>query len=657
LGTAQPDFNSRERYYVAAAVALAAFAIYAKTVCGDVFWQDSGLFNRSVGLLGSGVPPGFPSWHLACYLFTMLPGITPLVGMNLFSAVAGAATSFLIVLLVYEIVGGGFGTAVGAAVAGVAYSVAPTVWLQSTTCEVYTMNMALTAATMLALFAWRRRWDARWVYVAAFAYGIACANHPQQAVMLIPYAAFVLWYRRRAGLTLRHVPLGAAFWLLAMSIYLYLPVRSAAGVVQNWGNPSTLYGLYFHLTAKEFQSQMFSAPWPVVAWRIKTAAWLYLDQFAWLGIGAGAVGAAWLAWRRRLDFVYFILIAFCTLILTVNYPSFGFRAWFFPFYMLTAVCVGAAVVWFGRVLARWRRVAAYAFLLLAGLVALLPVPARFYQADRTYYPYVRDYSGNYMRAIGYADYFFLGEENSAPTTGIEALTTLEYARPDIFYVDLTGNANYFDVFDFGGRDLSRAPAEMITDYFYRIMLEVTADPRRDSYFLYPYEFYERLGYSFALDGVTFRLLREGSPGPRPEVMERYVLRGVDPPPTYLGHWGLTSVAGFLYDLSRLYAPVDRRRSDEMFALAARIGRRSHNVQHNLATVFYLKDDYAGAIPYFERAVVLDPTAPFTRYLLAECYHKVGREEDARRELEAALRYRPGYVPATFTLENGVFLTW
>jgi tetratricopeptide (TPR) repeat protein len=657
LGTADSDIKSGDRYYVAAAVALASFAIFAKTVCGDIFWQDSGLFNRSVGLLGSGVPPGFPSWHLACYLFTMLPGITPLVGMNLFSAVAGAATSFLIVLLVYEIVGDGFGTAVGAAVAGIAYSAAPTVWLQSTTCEVYTMNMALTAATMLALFAWRKRADVRWFYVAAFIYGIACANHPQQAVMLIPYAAFVLWYRRKAGLAWGHVPLAAAAWLLAMSIYLYLPVRSATGVVQNWGNPSTLYGLYFHLTCKEFQHQMFSSPWPVVAWRIKTAAWLYQDQFTWLGIIAAAFGAVWMAWRRRLDFVYFVLISFFTLILTVNYPSFGFRAWFFPFYMLTAVCAGAALIWLGRALARWRRAAAYAFLSLAGVAALLPVPARFYRADRTYYPYVRDYSANYVRAVGYGDFMFLGEENSAPTTGIEAFTTLEYARPDIFFVDITGNANYFDVFDFGGEDLSHAPPEIISNYYYNIMAEVTADPRHDYYFLYPYEFFEAWGYAHARDGVTFRLLRDGSMAPRPEVIERYLFRGVDPPPTYLGHWGQGTVGGFAYDLSRLYAPVDRQRADEFFALAARIGRRSHSVQHNLATVFYLKGDYAGAIPYFERAVVLDPTAPFTRYLLAECYHEEGRREDARRELREVLRYRPDYPPASRTLESGRFLRW
>ena len=43
--------------------------------------------------------------------------------------------------------------------------------------------------------------------------------------------------------------------------------------------------------------------------------------------------------------------------------------------------------------------------------------------------------------------------------------------------------------------------------------------------------------------------------------------------------------------------------------------------------------------------------------MAECYHEEGREEDVRRELEAVLRYRPDYVPASFTLENGSFLRW
>ncbi|MGD8718226.1 MAG: DUF2723 domain-containing protein [Candidatus Zixiibacteriota bacterium] len=648
---------NRERLYVAAAAALAAFVIYAKTLCGDIYWQDSGLFNRSVGLLGSGVPPGFPSWHLACYLFSMAPGMNAIVGMNLFSAVAGAATAFFIVLLVYELVKPGPAAAVGAAAAALVYSVGPTVWLQSTTCEVYTMNMALTAATMFALYVWRRRADGRWLYLAAFIYGVACANHPQQAVMLIPYGVFVLASRRQAGLRLGHVAPTLGLWFLAMSIYLYLPIRSATGVAENWGEPSTLYGLYFHLTCKEFQSQMFSSPWPVVAWRTKTAAWLYFDQFWWIGMGAALVGAVRLAWRRRGEFVYFALIAFCTLILTVNYPSFGFRAWYFPFYMLTAICIGVAVCWVGRALAGWKKPAAYVFWVLAGLVALFPVASRFYQADRNYYPYVRDFSGNYMRAVGYRDFFFLGEENSSPTTGLQAMTTLEYARPDIFYVDITGNENYFNVFDFSGKDLTHAPEEEIVEAYYRVMAEVVTDPSHDYYFLSPLVFYQRWGYDFAHDGATYRLVPPGESRVGVPVMDRYVLRGLDPPSTYLDHWGCSTMGNFIHRLSELYEGYDDDRAREMFDLAERIGRRSHSTQHNLATTYYLAGDYVGALPYLERAAVLDPTARMTRYLLADCYHRLGREDEAREQLRETLRYNPDDEVASYTLETGVYLKW
>ena len=81
------------------------------------------------------------------------------------------------------------------------------------------------------------------------------------------------------------------------------------------------------------------------------------------------------------------------------------------------------------------------------------------------------------------------------------------------------------------------------------------------------------------------------------------------------------------------------------------------MQHNLGTVFYLERDYAGAVPYLERSVALEPTDSFTRYLLADCYHELGRKDDARREVETSLRYKPGFKAALFTLETGNFVKW
>ena len=647
---------SRERFIVAAAMALAAFALYAKTLCGDVFWQDSGLYNRSVFLLGSGVPPGFPSYHLFCYLFTMVPALGAVAGMNLASAVAGAATAFFVVLLVYELVPAGAARAAAAAVAALAYAAAPTIWLQSTTCEVYTLNMALAAATMLALFAWRRRADVRLLYLAAFIYGLACANHPQQAVLLLPYAAFLAWHGRRAGLRAGHLLGATALWLAAMSTYLYLPIRSAAGVAMNWGNPRTLYGLYYHLTCKEFQRQMFSSPWPVVWWRVRSAAWLYVDQFTWAGLAAAALGAAWLAWRRRADFFYFALVAAATLFLTVNYPSFGFRAWFFPFYMLTAICAGLAVGWLAASLGRRRRAAAVALAAVAVVAAALPVLSRFYRADRTDYPYGRDYAANYLRPLGYRAMFFMGEENSSATGGIEALNTVEYFRPDVFLVDLTGNKNYFDIFDFGGRDLKHVPDEVISRYYLEVLEGVVARPDREYYFLYPYDYVRAWGYGFAPEGLVVRLV---TPEYRPRADEwpRNICRGVSPAAAYRDYWAQDAVGDYFFKMGEAYRFRDAAFAARAYRLADRIGGGSTTIQHNLGTVYFTAKDYSRAAPYFERTLALEPTLSMSRFLLAACYRELGRGAAARRELRETLRYEPTFEPARLALETGVYAVW
>jgi len=648
---------TKERYALAVAAAAAALILYVKTLCGDIFWQDSGLYNRSVALFGIGVPPGFPSYHLFCYLFTTIPGLDAIVGMNAFSAVAGAATAFFIVLLFYEIAPPGLAAAAGAAVAALAYVAAPTIWLQATTCEVYTLNMTLTAATVWALFVWCRLADRRWLYAAAFFYGLACTNHPQQAVLLVPYAAFVLYYGRRGLARRRDGAFLVAFWLLAMSTYLYLPVRSATGVPMDWGKTRTLYGLYFHLTCKEFQRQMFAAPWAVVSWRLSNAAWLYVAQFGWPLIAAAAVGGGWLAWRRRADFVFFFLLSFFTLILTVNYPSYGFRAWYFTFYMLSALCTGFAVAWLAGGITRRSRAAGAALATVAVAAVVALVPARFFRADRNYYPYSRDYSANHLRAVSYRAMFFLGEDNSSGTGGIYAVNTVELKRPDIFFVDTTGNANYFDVFAFGGEDLSHAPAAVVIQRYYDIVRGLLATGGREFYFLYPYSYLRYWGYTPAADGVVFRAI---PPGGRPvsDMWRRTACRGVWPPTTYLDYWGVETVSDHLYKRGDWYlARRDEREAWRWFWLAGCIGRRSASAQHNLGSIFFLRGEWARAAPYYRRALALDPTISVTRYMLAICLDRAGRRDLARQELRRLLEYEPTYEPARVALRTGQFIIW
>lgn len=646
----------RERALVAAAAVLATLALYVKTLCPDIFWQDSGLYTRSVSLLGSGVPPGFPGYHLAAYLFTMFPGLDPVAGLNFFSAVGGAVSALFIVYLFYEVADGGTWRAPGAAVAALLYGAAPTIWIQATTCEVYTLNLALTAATMWALFVWRRGSGPAYLYLASFLYGLACTNHPQQAVMLLPYGAFLVMNGRRAGLKWGHVAPAAALWFLAMSIYLYLPVRSAAGIACDWGKPRTLHGLCFHITAKEFQGQMFSAPGAVVVLRLKQAGSLLIDQYSWVGLAAGVAGLLLWVRKRWKDFLYFVLMTVATLALTVNYNSFGFRAWYFIFYMLIALAIGYLAAWGAARLAERKRILGWVAVAVALAAICLPIAARFYRADRTYYPYSRDFSANQMRALSYQAYFFLGEENSSGTGGVETLITVAYARPDVTYIDTTGNANFNDFFDYGGRDLSRAPASVVVEAYYGILGELLSNPQYDYYFLTNYSYLRSMGYLAVPTGLLWRIYRPEDPNPIPEVWPRHVVRGL-PPRVYLDYWGADMAATYYVlwsDYLRLQDPVEAER---LMLIAADVGARAPAVQHNVAGYYYLRGDFPRALTYFRRSLELDATVPMTRYLLASCYSKLGREEEARRELRTLLRYTPDYPPAELTLSSGKYVTW
>lgn len=633
-------------------MAALALVVYLKTLCRDIFWQDSGLYNRSVAILGIGVPPGFPVYHLLCYLFTMLPGVSAIVGMNAFSAFAGAATVFFIILLFDEFTPRSAIASAGAVVAALSYAVAPTIWLQATTCEVYTLNTALTAATIWALCLWRRERDGRWLNAAAFLYGLACTNHPQQAVLLIPYASFVVYYGRRYRIGLRQLIQVVIFWLVAMSIYLYEPIRSAAGVPMDWGKTRTLYGLYFHLTCKEFQRQMFSAPWPLVALRLKDAFWLYHAQFGFVLTGAGALGGLWLFVRRRADFFLFALLSVSTLALTVNYPSYGFRAWYFTFYMLSAICTGIAVAWLGGWLARRSRAVAVAAAVVALCYVAFFIPVRFYPADRNYYPFSRDFSSNHLRVLSYRAMLFMGEEGSSGTGGIYALNTCEGKRPDVFYVDMTGNANYFDIFAFGGEDLSHAPGKVVVQRFYRILSGVLAAGGREFYFLYPYEYLVYWGYTVAADGVLYRVI---PPGGRPvtDLWHRTACRGVWPPTTYLDYWAVETVSDHLYKRGDwYYRRGNLAEARKWFRLVAFVGDRSATAQHNLGVNYFIKKDWAAAAAYFRKALKIDPTLSMTRYMLAVCYENMGRRAAARAQLREVLKYDPNYEVAREALRVG-----
>ena len=77
----------------AIAVAIAAFLVYAATLCPTIYAGDSGELAVAATTLGIAHPPGYPLWTLLGRIAVLfLPG-TPAFSLNLFSAICGAAAA------------------------------------------------------------------------------------------------------------------------------------------------------------------------------------------------------------------------------------------------------------------------------------------------------------------------------------------------------------------------------------------------------------------------------------------------------------------------------------------------------------------------------------------------------------------------------------
>src|SRR5262249_50899493 len=125
-------------------------------------------------------------------------------------------------------------------------------WEQAARAEVYALQAALLCAALAWAVEWAERRDARALYAATFATGLALANHHFVAVcFFVPVGAVVL--ARRPGLAA--VGRLAALGILGLGAYLYLPLRAARDVL-GWGDANRLAPFLWTVTAKAFQKSI-----------------------------------------------------------------------------------------------------------------------------------------------------------------------------------------------------------------------------------------------------------------------------------------------------------------------------------------------------------------------------------------------------------------
>ncbi|HEX5726701.1 MAG TPA: DUF2723 domain-containing protein [Longimicrobiaceae bacterium] len=254
----RPAVHERPPYLPALAAAVAVFALYAFTLAPTTAFWDTSEYIATAHILGIPHPPGNPLFVLLARAWELLLsplGLPTAVRINTFSAFMSAGTAFFWYLAIHRILGFSTGSEVvrrvGAGVSVLVSATAFTVWNQSNVNEkVYTVSMFTIAALTWLAFLWRdhveehrgvrggRFHDDNVLVLGIFILALSVGNHLMAFLAAPALLVFILLVRPRSLANWRLYAFGALFALGALTVNLYLPIRSGLHPIINEAAPS-----------------------------------------------------------------------------------------------------------------------------------------------------------------------------------------------------------------------------------------------------------------------------------------------------------------------------------------------------------------------------------------------------------------------------------
>ncbi len=331
--------NMKDRwrqYVIPGAVGALLFVVYLSTICPTVYLGDSGELTAAAFSLGIPHNSGYPLYTLLGKLFCLIPLGHIAFRVNLMSTVFAVLT----VWLVYSFILKTTSSRVSALVGSLSLAFAPILWSQTVSAEVYTLHAFFVALLVRLLQWWDENRELSMLALFVFVTGISFGNH-MQTVMLAPAALFiVLSADYKVLLNLRNFLVLSVVFLLALSVYLYLPIRTEAGAAIHWGDPNTLDRFIAHVTASAHREGYVLTKSPLeYLLRTKEALLFVFNQF-----GALLLLALW-GWLKipRMRWQIFLLgVITFDLVYTIflNIISFEITAFTLPTCIVLAILIG-----------------------------------------------------------------------------------------------------------------------------------------------------------------------------------------------------------------------------------------------------------------------------------------------------------------------------
>jgi Protein of unknown function (DUF2723) len=203
-----------------AAAFLLPFALYSYSLAPDVAYWDTAEMQTVPYIFGIAHPTGFPVFVFLGWLFShAIPIGTVAWRISLMTAVAMAGAAWLVYATVVD-----FGESELVGLGGaLLFATGEVVWSRGSRAEVHTFAVAFAALVIWQLLRYYRTGSVRALYVGAFAFGLAVANHGIASLLVPGIAMLVLPRIRDLGAKRTLIAIGLA--IVPVLLYAYIPLR------------------------------------------------------------------------------------------------------------------------------------------------------------------------------------------------------------------------------------------------------------------------------------------------------------------------------------------------------------------------------------------------------------------------------------------------
>jgi hypothetical protein len=279
------------KYYLWITVTI-SIIVYLFTIAPSVIQIDSGELATVQIKLGIAHPTGYPLFTILGYIFSLIPVFSSKIfQMNLLALIfvsAGVGLfTYSVKLLLDNIQHFNKERVIPkkkksqsntpndlelsdnekkiiAIVSGLILAFSKTFWFQSTSVEVYSLQIFLFSLIVLFLLksyiysSEQNKYKPWFVFAIVLALGFS--NH-MTTLLVLPATAYLYFLKNRFDFkSFRRLFLMIiSFFILLIIIYSYFPIRAIQNPVLNWGNPVDLERIIRHVSGFQYQVWLFSS--------------------------------------------------------------------------------------------------------------------------------------------------------------------------------------------------------------------------------------------------------------------------------------------------------------------------------------------------------------------------------------------------------------